>query len=113
MTCVLAVPLLSVCAVGWDNVADPLVTTNDTVAPATGDPAEFDTWTTNDCASNEPTMADCPLPLSEVTDAGVTELMAVGPELSPPHADTVKSTIAAAIRRGVLIMDLRVGIVSG
>lgn len=84
VTCVRAVPLLSVCARLGESVALPAVTTNVTVAPATGVPTPPVTFTTRDCARADPEMADWPLPLSAVTALGATFVLFVGPA-APPH----------------------------
>ena len=85
VTCVLAIPVLSVRVFGVDNVAEPEATENVTVAPEIGAPAALDTCTTNDCASVVPMIADCPLPLNAVTEPGTTVLFAVGETASPPQ----------------------------
>jgi len=58
VTCVLALPLLSVWTEVADSVAEPDVTAKATVARDTGAPDALDTCTTSDCASAEPAIAD-------------------------------------------------------
>ena len=88
----LAVPLSSVDALFAESVAEPEVTANVTVAPEIGEPDALVTFTTNDCASAVPVMADCPLPLSAVTALGTTVATAVGDAVSPPQPVSALTT---------------------
>jgi hypothetical protein len=80
--------VLSVCTLVAESVAEPDATPNVTVAPLIGVPDAVATFTTSDCGSAEPTIADCPSPLNAVTEAGTSVALAVMPLLSLPHAPT-------------------------